>query len=97
MHLQRPIYGLFSHGGRRVTLWKHRRNPLKDTAGIRRELGRVYRAARSGDLEPADASRLAFILKQLRECVEVRDFEERIAALEAAQAGGHPGFRARVV
>ena len=76
---------------------KPRIGPLKDVSGIRRELGRVYRAARSGDLEPADASRLAFILRQLRECVEDRDFEARIAALEAAQAGGHRGFRARVV
>ncbi len=76
---------------------KPRIGPLKDVGGIRRELGRVYRAARSGDLEPADASRLAFILRQLRECVADRDFEARIAALEAAQAGGHPGFRARVV
>ncbi len=75
---------------------KPRIGPLKDTAGVRRELGRVYRAARSGDLEPADASRLAFILKQIRECIVDRDFEGRIA-LEAAQAGGHPGFRAQVV
>ncbi len=77
-----------------ATQEKPRIGPLKDVGGIRRELGRVYRAARSGDLEPADASRLAFILRQLRECVEDRDFEARIAALEAAQAGGHPGFRA---
>ena len=74
---------------------KPRIGPLKDVGGIRRELGRVYRDARSGDLEPADASRLAFILKQIRECVVDRDFEGRIAALEAARAGGHPGFRAR--
>ncbi len=76
---------------------KPRIGPLKDVAGIRRELGRVYRDARSGDLEPADASRLAFILRQLRECIEICDFEGRIAAVETAQAGGHPGFRARVV
>ncbi len=76
---------------------KPRIGPLKDIGGIRRELGRVYRAARSGDLDPADASRLAFILKQIRECIVDRDFEGRIVALEAAQAGGHPGFRARVV
>ncbi len=76
---------------------KTRIGPLKNVAGIRRELGRVYRDARSGDLEPADASRLAFILRQLRECIEICDFEGRIAAVETAQAGEHPGFRARVV
>ncbi len=76
---------------------KPRIGPLKDQGGIRRELGRVYRDARSGNLEPADASRLAFILKQIRDCVEDRAFEGRIVALEAAQAGGHPAFRARVV
>ena len=76
---------------------KPRIGPLKDVSGIRRELGRVYRDARSGDLEPADASRLAFILKQIRDCVEVSDIEVRIVALEAAQAGGHPAFRARMV
>ena len=48
-------------------------------------------------VKPADASRLAFILRQLRECIEICDFEGRIAAVETAQAGEHPGFRARVV
>ena len=76
---------------------KPRIGPLKDVGGIRRELGRVYRAARSGDLDPADASRLAFILKQIRECIVDRDFEGRIVALEAAQTDGNPGFQARVV
>ncbi len=65
---------------------KPRIGPLKDVAGVRRELARVYRAARQGDISPQDGSRLAFILREIRESVAGSDFERRIDALEAALA-----------
>ncbi len=65
---------------------KPRIGPLKDVAGVRRELARVYRAARQGDISPQDGSRLAFILREIREAVMGSDFERRIDAIEKAKA-----------
>ena len=65
---------------------KPRIGPLKGVGGVRRELARVYRSARAGDITPQDGSRLAFILREIREAVAGSDFERRIDALEAAQA-----------
>lgn len=49
---------------------------------LRDELGRVYREARVGKIATQDATRLAFMLGQLRETVMAMDIESRIAALE---------------
>ena len=59
---------------------------MKDVSGVRRELARVYRAARQGDITPQDGSRLAFILREIREAVMGSDFERRIDAIEKAKA-----------
>ena len=50
---------------------------------LRDELGRVYREARVGKIATQDATRLAYMLGQLREVVMAMDIESRIAALEA--------------
>ena len=50
---------------------------------LRDELGRVYREARAGKIATQDATRLAFMLGQLRELVMAMEIEGRIAALEA--------------
>ena len=60
---------------------------LDTVGGVVRELGRVYRKARRGELDVADATRLATILRELRCCLEaggLRNFEKRLRALETA-------------
>ncbi len=54
-----------------------------DTIGrVCTELGRVYRAARRGDVGTSDASRLANILTALRMGLEVGALEDRLRRLE---------------
>jgi hypothetical protein len=45
-------------------------------------LGRLYRAARTGKLPSADASRMATILMGM--CMETSEIERRLAEIEAA-------------
>jgi len=56
---------------------------LDTAAGILRELGRVYRSARAGELPMADATKLAFILGLMARIVEGAEFEARLDRLEA--------------
>ncbi len=62
--------------------------PLNTVASVRRELGRVYKAARLGELETRDATRFTYILREIRESLVAVVFEERIEALEAAKGDG---------
>jgi len=57
---------------------------LDTIGGIVTELGRLYRGARRGEFPTQDASRLAFLLTQIRRAAEGADIERRLAALEAA-------------
>jgi hypothetical protein len=56
--------------------------PLDTMADVKREAGRLYRAARRGDVPAADASRMASVLALIARCVEGSDFEARLSALE---------------
>ena len=47
--------------------------PLKDVPGVQRELARVYRAARRGQISTDSATRLAGILNDIRRCLSVDD------------------------
>ncbi len=59
--------------------------PRLATAGdVRREMSDLYRQARTGQVEIADASRLAYILTQLATMLRIDDLEQRTAALERA-------------
>jgi len=49
------------------------------------EMGRLYRQARRGEINSADASRLASILALMRAGLEASDLERRLSELE----GGH--------
>jgi hypothetical protein len=49
---------------------------------VRRELARLYRQARAGELEVGDASRLANILQILGRMIEGSVLERRLAELE---------------
>ena len=56
--------------------------PLQSLEDVRREAARVYREARAGRLETADASRLSFMLQGIAKMIEATTIERRIEALE---------------
>lgn len=55
---------------------------LDTIGGVVRELGRLYRAARRGEITSAEAARLAYIATQIRAAIEVGDLERRLTELE---------------
>ena len=63
---------------------RHPAPPLATSADIRREMATLYREARSGRLDVADASKLTFILNQIAQVLRIDDLEQRTAALERA-------------
>lgn len=72
---------------------KRLRLPLGKIDDVARELARLYRAARAGEMETSDASRLANILQILSRVLEGSDLEKRIEAIEKQQ--GAQGWDAR--
>ena len=64
---------------------KPRIGPLNTVGGVVTELGRVYREARRGELDVGDATRLAYILREIRCALELSEFEKRLEALESAK------------
>jgi hypothetical protein len=48
----------------------------------RREMARVYRDARSGTTDTADASRLVYMLTCVAKMIEIGQLEQRLLALE---------------
>lgn len=64
-------------GGRSV------RAKLKSIGDVSHELAKLYREARSGRLDVADASRLANMLYILSRILETSELEKRVEALEA--------------
>jgi hypothetical protein len=62
-----------------------RRARLDTMARVRRELARVYREARAGRLDVADASKLANILQIMGRMIETSEVEARLDALERRQ------------
>ncbi|WP_245800374.1 hypothetical protein [Thiomonas intermedia] len=63
---------------------RHPTPPLATSADVRREMATLYREARSGRLDVADASKLTFILVQIAQVLRIDDLEQRTAALERA-------------
>ena len=57
---------------------------MHDVGGVVRELGKVYRAARRGEVDTQDASRLGQLLNIMRVCLESGDLEKRVKALETS-------------
>ena len=60
---------------------------LDTMARVRRELARVYREARAGTLDVADASKLANILQIMGRMIETSEVEARLDALERRLGG----------
>jgi hypothetical protein len=61
-----------------------------------RELAKVYKEARRGQLDTQEAVRLANILVHLRQSLEISTVELRLAALEETQKGNVLPFRGRI-
>lgn len=55
----------------------------------RREMARVYRDARTGQSDTADASRLVYMLTSIAKMIEIGQLEERLTALEERQNGNN--------
>ena len=51
-------------------------------AEVRMEMARLYRAARTGEVEVGNATKLAYILTQIATLMRIDDLEQRTAALE---------------
>lgn len=56
---------------------------LETVRDVRRELARIYREARRGELKPETATKLAFLLDLTARMIERNELEARIEALEA--------------
>ncbi len=56
--------------------------PLNSVGCVVTELGRIYRQARRGQIDTQDATRLAFILREIRIALESSDIERRLEVLE---------------
>jgi len=54
---------------------------LKNVKSVRAELARIYRSARTGLIPPEVATKLAYVLRELRDTIEVADLEEQVADL----------------
>lgn len=63
---------------------KRRIGPLDSIGGVAREMRRVYRLAAREVMEVERASKLIYMLTQIRGALEAGDIERRIEALEAA-------------
>jgi len=61
------------------------RTPLKKLEDVKRELGRVYRSMKSGEIAHEDGTKRAFVLGQLGKVIEMADLERRLDALERRQ------------
>lgn len=56
---------------------------LDTIGGVLKELARVYREARRGQLATDEAGRLVTVLREMRCCIEGSEMEMRVRALEA--------------
>lgn len=59
------------------------RIPLRSAEDVRRELAKLYRQMKSGQIQPQDGTKLAYVLNLLRQAIETGELEARISALEA--------------
>ena len=54
-----------------------------DTAiDVQRELAKLYRECRSGIIDPADATKMGWLLGEIRKAIETSSIEARLASLE---------------
>lgn len=58
---------------------------LSNPENIRQEMARVYREARGNKLDPADATKLIYMLSQIAKAYELGVIEQRLQSLENLQ------------
>ena len=61
---------------------------LSTAEDVRREMGRVYREARSKMLPTNEATKLTYVLTQILRATEVYILEQRLATLELTHSRG---------
>lgn len=69
---------------------KRMRLPLATADDVRKEMARLYRQMKAGQIAPSDGTKFAYVLSQLRQAIETGDLEARLLALEKATAGDKP-------
>jgi hypothetical protein len=68
---------------------------LDKLAAVRTEMSRVYRQVRTGKLESQEGTRLVYMLKEIRACIESEmlvSLEERMQAIQGRTQDPHPNF-----
>lgn len=55
---------------------------------VRREMARIYRGMKAGEIEANTGSKLVWVLAQIGSMIELEEFERRIAELEERAVGG---------
>lgn len=63
---------------------KRMRLPLATAVDVRKEMARLYRQMKAGQIAPSDGTKMAYVLNLLRQAIETGDLETRIASLEKA-------------
>jgi len=56
---------------------------LKTIDDVRLEMARVYREMKTGIIETADGTKLAYVLAQIGKLIETHEIEKRMEALES--------------
>ena len=69
--------------GKVLTLPKRAREKLDTALDVRRANARVYRAMRTGQLDPTDGSKLSFVLMNQLKMIELSEIEQKLVELEA--------------
>ena len=62
---------------------RHRIAELSTIGGVAPEMRNVYRRVRHGDMTPAFGRVLVTILTDIRNCIEAREIEQRLEAIES--------------
>ena len=55
---------------------------LRNLEAVRREMGKVYREMRSGEIQPECGTRLVYVLDRIGKLIEVEQIEQRLVELE---------------
>lgn len=60
---------------------------LETADDVRRELAKLYRETRSGLIEPADSTKMGWLLGEVRKAIETGQIEKRLEQLEQNDNG----------
>jgi hypothetical protein len=70
--------------------------------GVRKEMARLYQLVLNGELEPAKASRMVYVLREIRCAIESETLERlegrlaEVATTVGAVRNGHPQLAAEI-